>query len=72
MEPVDLRIRFREAQRAQLSLLARVEKRLLAWIAERMPQQVNSDHLTFLGFAAMFWRDAVIGLRALIRTLCCW
>jgi phosphatidylglycerophosphate synthase len=45
---------FRDAERKQLSMLARVEKRTLIWLAERMPGWVNSDHLTGLGFTAMF------------------
>ena len=45
---------FREAERAQVSLLAAAEKRLLVWFANRMPSRVNSDHLTLLGFGAMF------------------
>ena len=45
---------FRDAERKQLSMLARVEKRTLVWLAERMPAWVNSDHLTLLGFVAMF------------------
>ena len=35
------------------SLLARVEKQALIWIAERLPRAINSDHLTILGLAAM-------------------
>ena len=35
------------------SLLAASEKRLLIWIANRLPQSVNSDHLTVLALAAM-------------------
>jgi len=46
--------KFREAERKQLSMLAAVEKRTLIWLAERMPSWVNSDHLTALGFVAMF------------------
>lgn len=45
---------FRDAERKQLSMLARAEKRTLIWLAQRMPAWVNSDHLTGLGFAAMF------------------
>jgi phosphatidylglycerophosphate synthase len=45
---------FRDAERKQLSLLAAVEKKALIWLAGRMPAWVNSDHLTLLGFAAMF------------------
>ena len=45
---------FKDAERAQLSLLAAAEKKTLIWLAHRMPAWVNSDHLTALGFAAMF------------------
>ena len=45
---------FRDAERKQLSMLARVEKRTLIWLAGRMPGWVNSDHLTLLGFVSMF------------------
>ncbi|MGD8816411.1 MAG: CDP-alcohol phosphatidyltransferase family protein [Acidobacteriota bacterium] len=46
------------------SLLAAPEKRLLVWIAERLPRQVNSDHLSLLGLSAMaaaglaFWASS--------------
>src|ERR1700733_1666568 len=64
---------FRDAERKQLSLLAKIEKRVLIWLALRMPAWVNSDHLTVLGFAAMlaaglcYWaasrdRRALIGV----------
>jgi phosphatidylglycerophosphate synthase len=36
-----------------MSLSAAAEKRLLVWLANRMPRWVNSDHLTVLGFAGM-------------------
>ncbi len=39
--------------REHLGVLARVEKRVLIWIAERLPSSVNSDHLSALGLAAM-------------------
>ena len=45
---------FRDAERKQLSLLAAAEKKVLIWLAHRMPASVNSDHLTLLGFIAMF------------------
>jgi len=35
------------------SVLAGLEKRLLIWIAERLPASINSDHLSALGLAAM-------------------
>jgi len=43
---------FRQAKRLQESMLAGWEKRLLIWMAEHTPAWINSDHLTFLGFAA--------------------
>jgi phosphatidylglycerophosphate synthase len=45
---------FRDAERKQLSMLAKVEKKTLIWLAQRMPAWVNSDQLTLLGFVAMF------------------
>jgi archaetidylinositol phosphate synthase len=45
---------FQDAERKQLSFLATAEKKMLIWLAHRMPMWVNSDHLTLLGFAAMF------------------
>lgn len=35
------------------SLLAAPEKRLLIWIAQRLPSGINSDHLTLLALVAM-------------------
>jgi archaetidylinositol phosphate synthase len=45
---------FKDAERKQLSMLAAVEKKTLIWLAHRLPARVNSDHLTLLGFVAMF------------------
>lgn len=42
---------FRSAERIQ-SPLSSTEKRLLIWMAQRLPAAINSDHLTILGFAA--------------------
>jgi len=64
---------FRDAERMQLSFLAKIEKKVLIWLAQRMPAWVNSDHLTVLGFVAMlaagllYWaaasdRRALIGV----------
>lgn len=36
------------------SFLAAPEKRLLIWIAHRLPPGINSDHLTLLALGAMF------------------
>ena len=45
---------FVEAQRNSTGLLTAVERRVLLWIAHRLPARVNSDHLTALGFVSMF------------------
>ena len=39
--------------RLQTSILSAAEKRLLVWIAGRLPAAVGSDHLTLLALAAM-------------------
>lgn len=44
---------FQDATRAQQSMLAAVEKRVLVWLARRTPAWVNPDHLTALGLAAL-------------------
>ena len=44
---------FQVAKRLQLSLLSRMESKVLVSMAGRMPQWVNSDRLTLLGFGAM-------------------
>jgi phosphatidylglycerophosphate synthase len=49
---------FRDALRLQHSLTAAAERRTLAWLAARLPARVNSDHLTLLGFVAMFLAGA--------------
>jgi phosphatidylglycerophosphate synthase len=43
---------FQDARR-ELGVTGSLEKRVLLWLAARMPARVNSDHLTGLGFAAM-------------------
>jgi phosphatidylglycerophosphate synthase len=45
---------FSNAARIQQSATANVEKRVLLWIACRMPPWVDSDDLTILGFASMW------------------
>lgn len=40
-------------RREHKSLTAAAEKRLLVWIAERLPRAFNADHLTALGALAM-------------------
>jgi hypothetical protein len=47
-------IGFRNAKRIQESFTASFERQALEWLAFRLPAWVNSDHLTLLGFIAMF------------------
>jgi phosphatidylglycerophosphate synthase len=44
---------FQEASRAQMSLLAPLEKKCLIWLARRAPRWINSDHLTALGLLSL-------------------
>jgi phosphatidylglycerophosphate synthase len=55
-------IPFVNAIRLQESFTARAERRALAWLAERLPSWVNSDHLTIVGFVAMFLAGASYAL----------
>ncbi len=45
---------FSNARREQTSVLAPLEQATLTGLAKRMPTWINSDHLTMLGFVAMF------------------
>ncbi len=45
---------FRNATRIQDSITSGPERKALLWLAARMPIFINPDHLTLLGFAAMF------------------
>ena len=49
MTPTNAGVHVRE----NLSVTARIEKRVLIWIARRLPHFVNSDHLSALGLLAM-------------------
>ncbi len=40
----------KQAARIQTSILNGLEKKILVWMAERMPRWVTSDMLTFIGF----------------------
>jgi archaetidylinositol phosphate synthase len=64
--------------RLHTSLLAASEKRLLIWIAERLPRSIHSDHLSTLGLVAMagagaaFWltgSDPVVGAGLVVLCL---
>lgn len=48
------RLAFKDADRAQLSLLSSAEHRCLIFLAQRMPGWVSPDHLTVLGVLSMF------------------
>ena len=53
---------FKSADRVQRALTARIEKRALIWMAQRIPSRLNSDHLTLLGFAAQFFAGVTYAL----------
>jgi archaetidylinositol phosphate synthase len=64
--------------RLHQSVLAASEKRLLIWIAERLPSWIHSDHLSALGLASMagaglsFWlarTDVVAGASLVVVCL---
>jgi archaetidylinositol phosphate synthase len=55
---------FREAVRELRSVTGPIERRLLRWLAARLPPGVNSDHLTLLGFLAMVGAGACYALSA--------
>jgi phosphatidylglycerophosphate synthase len=44
---------FKDANRAQVSFLAPIEKKYLIWLAHHTPSWINSDHLTLLGLVAL-------------------
>jgi len=46
---------FVEAKRNSTGLLTAAERRVLYWIAPRLPARINSDHLTVLGLLSMFF-----------------
>jgi phosphatidylglycerophosphate synthase len=64
------------ATRVLTSFLAPAEKRVLLWLAARMPSRINSDHLTGLALAAMlgagagFWWSSVTPLGFGLVVLC--
>ncbi len=70
MNTVSISLHVREHR----SLLAAGEKRVLVWMAQRMPPSVSSDHLTLLGFLGMilsaisFW-GAAWDMRALFGVI---
>jgi archaetidylinositol phosphate synthase len=45
---------FKDAKRIQESITSGPERKALLWLAAHIPARINSDHLTLLGFLAMF------------------
>jgi archaetidylinositol phosphate synthase len=68
---------YRPAVRVQDSILTRLERRTLIWLAHRIPRRINSDHLTALALVAMlgaglsFWlaRTTPVGLVLIVVCL---
>jgi phosphatidylglycerophosphate synthase len=56
---------FINAARLQTSVLNAAERRVLVWLAERMPRAVNSDHLTVLAAIAMAGAGAAYALASI-------
>jgi archaetidylinositol phosphate synthase len=54
--------KFKNATRLQNSFTAASERKALLWLAARTPSSINSDHLTVLGFVAMFLAGCSYGL----------
>src|SRR4051794_41162191 len=67
---------FQEATRSSTSILAPLEKPTLAWLARRMPVQVNSDHLTVVALIAMllaglsYWLASVTPVGLVLVVVC--
>jgi phosphatidylglycerophosphate synthase len=55
---------FQDARRELTSLTAKVEKRLLLWLAARLPSWASSDQLTVLGLLAMVGAGGAYALSA--------
>jgi phosphatidylglycerophosphate synthase len=55
---------YNDPTRVLTSVLAPLEKRVLLWLARRMPAAINSDHLTALALAAMIGAGAAFRLGA--------
>lgn len=53
---------FVNAPRIHTALTAKVEKRLLTWMAQRTPAAINPDHLTALGFISQLLAGAAYAL----------
>jgi len=56
--------KFRSAARLQHSITAQLEKRILLWMAKRIPASISADHLTVLGFGAQILAAAAYAMSA--------
>jgi len=67
---------FKDATRILSSVLSSAERRVLRYLALRMPRRVNSDHLTALALVAMagaglsFWLSSVTPVGLWLVTIC--
>ena len=67
---------FRDATRVLSSVLAPLERRVLHYLAHRMPRAINSDHLTVLALLAMlgaglsFWLAASTPIGLVLVVVC--
>jgi phosphatidylglycerophosphate synthase len=67
---------FRDATRVLSSVLAPLERRVLHYLARRMPRWINSDHLTALALLAMlgaglsFWLSAWTPIGLVLVVVC--
>ncbi|HEV2351744.1 MAG TPA: CDP-alcohol phosphatidyltransferase family protein [Terriglobia bacterium] len=74
--PISKHYSFQDAKRAQFSILTPLEKKVLGWLVQRVPEGVNSDHLTAIGFLGMafagasFWLARWNHLGYLLAILC--
>ena len=75
-EALEGRVELASAQRVHRALTARVETRVLVWLAQRAPRWITSDQLTALGLAAQigagfFYALARYDRRALLMVIVC-
>jgi len=56
------RIGFVNAVRVHNALTAKLEKRLLTWMAQRMPAAISPDHLTFLALVCQVFAGVAYAL----------
>jgi phosphatidylglycerophosphate synthase len=76
LAPCGRQPKFNNATRLQDSFTAATERKALLWLASHIPPSVNSDHLTLLGFIAMFLAGCSYALARwtpwglLLTTLC--